>query len=91
MITLEEILEKKDHTIIFIRPEFIRSIRVCVDLHADSSSVLLSVDGETFDDENRIWVNRGERYEVPEEAQMLAVGTGGLGMDGGMISWSKNR
>lgn len=88
MKTLQEMIEADDR-IIFICPKHLRTIKIGLDRHAPGASVMVSFDGENFDDENLMMMRRGESLEIATGVKIVAIEMEGYTTaNSGAIFWS---
>lgn len=85
MITLKEIMEAEDR-ILFITPKPVKRISVGVDLYASPVSIMLSFDGETFDEEE-LRIDRGKRLEFVAAVKAIAIRVHDNRIFSGMVSF----
>lgn len=87
MITLKEMIQARDR-MIFIRPKYLRRIKIGLDFYAPAASVMVSFDGENFENEERI-IGSGESLEIATGVKIVAIKMEGTTTaNSGMIFWS---
>lgn len=87
MITLKEMIQENDR-MIFIRPKHLRTIKIGLDRDAPGASVMVSLDGENFENED-VMMRSGESLEIATDVKIVAIKLEWLTTsNSGAIFWS---
>lgn len=86
-VTLKEMIQANDR-MIFISPNYLRTIKIGLDRDAPGASVMVSFDGENFENED-LMMRSGESLEIATGVKIVAIKMeGATTANSGAIFWS---